>query len=97
MPRQDLAIMARKLALQIVAEDADHELSEEYIRSTHHNQGRGHVPPWKDHPDGFGGYHVGITGNGKVKVSTICGIDGMWIFSLHELYQECRNGQLALL
>jgi hypothetical protein len=93
----DLAIMARKLALKHVAEDADRGLSEEYIRGTWHNAGRGHVGRWINDPDGFGGYHVGITGSGKVKVTMVCGVEGEWIFSLHELFLECRRGQVSLL
>ena len=112
-----VAGMARKLALQFVAQDADRGISEHAIRLSWH----GHSSPdSRKFPDRvvtkwtqFGGYDVSIGGwydydtgtglarkkvpNTKVLVERVCNVEGVWIFSLHELYQECQKGQLMLL
>lgn len=35
--------------------------------------------------------------NTKILVTEVCGVEGVWVFSLHELYEECRKGQQSLL
>lgn len=111
-PPEDVNIMARKLALHWIAEDADRGISYESIVKSHHGGGRSHEH-WHDDPDGFGGFDICIGGyydldtktglmrkkvpSTKVLVAEVYGVEGVWIFSIRELYQECKKGQLALL
>ncbi len=112
----DLSIMARKLALQFVAEDAERGRSEHAIQLSWHGHSSPDPKKWA-FPDSiwtqFGSYNVSIGGwydldiktglkrkkvnNDKVLVTQVCGVDGVWIFSLHQLYQEAKRGQLSLI
>lgn len=101
----DIALMARKLALKHVAGDADRGISEATIQSSHHGSSCGELFVKNTGGDEFGSYDVSIGGyvNGrnvpptKVVVHRVCGITVDKIYSLHELYQECRKGQLSLI
>jgi hypothetical protein len=107
----NIDLMAHRLALRHVQRYVDSNYSEHQAALTWGASGRGHKH-WQDAPDGFGGYEVSIGGwydydsktglarkrvqNNKVLVTEVCGVEGLWIFSLHGLYQECKKGQLAL-
>lgn len=102
-----LDILARKLAMRYVQRDVDRGISEDYIRSSSGGSGWGQKfldnNPGSDLEE-FGAAHVGVGGyvNGryhadKIIVSRLKGVDVTKAFSLHEIYQECRKGQLSLL
>lgn len=112
----DLAVMARKLALMWIAEDADRGISEHSIRLSYHGSStpdprKFKFPETKYTP--YKGYMISIGGwynldtptgmqrkkvpNTKVLVNEVCNIECVLIFSLHELYEECKKGQLTLL
>ena len=108
----ELATMARKLAIKHISGAVEAGNSEHYIAGTWHGGGRSHKH-WADAEDGFGGYEVSVGGyydldettglkrkkvsNDKILVQEVCGVEGIWIFSLHEIYQECKQGQVSLL
>ena len=106
-----LASMARKLAMRHIHREVEAHISEKTIQQSYHTSGRSHEH-WHDSPDGFGGYEVSIGGyydletpNGivhkrvkptEIVVTEVCGVAGVWIFSLHEIYEACRHPQLTL-
>ena len=108
----EIDTLARKLAIHHIQSDVDRGISEREIAMSWHGSGRGHEH-WHDAEDGFGGYDVTIggyydkdtstglmrkrVGNDKILVSEVYGVKGVWIFSLHEIYQEAKGGQLTLL
>lgn len=109
----DLPIMARKLALRHIRRDAERGFSERFIQSTYHASGCGQAFVDNTGGDEFGAYFVSIGGYydfdhktglmrkrvppTKVLVTRVCGVEGVWIFSLHELYVESLKGQMSLL
>ena len=108
----DPSIRARQLAIHFIKRDVDNGCSEIHISQSCHAGGRSHKF-WHDASDGFGGYQASIGGyydidtatglarksvpSTKVLIQEVDGIKGVWIFSLHEIYQECKKGQLSLL
>lgn len=101
----DIDGKAKELAMHHIQHDVDNGISERYIQQSRHSSGRGHRH-WKDAADGFGGYYDIDESTGlarrkvrsdKILVTEVCGIEGVWIFSLHDVYQECMKGQLTLL
>lgn len=109
----DLALMARKLALRYVRDMADANYDEHDIMATQGHQSCGQSFVDNTGGDEFGAYSVSIGGYynldnktglmrnkvpySKVFVSRILNQEVHMVFSLHELYQECKKGQLALL
>lgn len=105
--------MARKLALRYVREMADANYDERDIMSTQGGQSCGQKFVDNTGGDEFGAYSVGIGGyydydsatglarkrvpTTKVFVSRVLNNEVHMVFSLHELYQECKKGQLTLL
>jgi hypothetical protein len=97
----DLDVLARKLALRHVADDADRGISEDSIRLSRHGSS------CPEHLGGeFGSYDVSIGGwtvgmrsvpPTKVLVRRIQGVDVNRVYSLHELFMECQSDQLSLL
>lgn len=62
--------------------------------------------PYKGYSISIGGWYDLDTATGlmrkkvpntKILVERVCDVEGVWIFSLHELYEECKKGQLSLL
>ena len=112
MSTLDPAIMAKNLAKYHIRSDVDSGISEHRISLSWSGSGRSHKH-WKDAKDGFGGYQVSIGGyydkdpatglfrkrvnNDKILVTEVYGIEGVWIFSLHEIFKECQNNQVSLI
>jgi len=88
----NLELEARRLAIEWLRPDVDYGMSEEWIRGT-----------W--HRSGGPGYDIGlgaVHGNrrfmsDRVIVRRVKHVEVFFNFSLHELYLECKRGQLSLL
>lgn len=100
----NLDIMARKLAIKHIARDVRRGLTESYIAQTWAASGCGQSFVDNTGGDEFGAHDVSIGGwlkdrrinNDKILVKRVCGVEVNKVFSLHELYEECRKGQLSL-
>lgn len=96
MSEGDGALLARQYALEHIRQDVERGISEAEISLSRH----GHACDryWADvglcQTYKPGGRNWPPT---KVVISQINGKECLYVFSLHELYEEVRRGQLALL
>jgi hypothetical protein len=92
----DLAIMARKLALRHVRNMVEANYDEQDIISSQAYSGCGQSFVDNTGGDEFGAYGVKISGH-KVRVERVLNHEVNMTFNLHRLYAECKKGQLSLL
>lgn len=96
MASNELATRAREFAKRHIQNDVDRGISEHEIALSHH--GHSCDTYWADigldqrYKPGGRQYPTS-----KIVISKIDGKDCLFVFSLHELYEECKSGQLSLI